>query len=102
MVFSDLVQKVLGLDQTKEYDIIEQNSVVEHTKDAVIEQECSTDEQKNNTPEIQELMAQIAAKNNSIAELKAMNLALLTKTPVESKEDLTIEDRIYQAVYGNK
>lgn len=102
MVFTDLVQKVLGLDQTKEYDIIEQNSVVEQPKDVVIEQECSADEQKNNTPEIQELMAQIAAKNNSIAELKAMNLALLTKTPVESKEDLTIEDRIYQAVYGNK
>lgn len=102
MRFSEIIAKLSGIDPAKEYnlqldEIKENDSTDQSTDTTTTPPKNDNDEGKgadnnSSTVELESLKATIAEQNKAIAELKAANFALLSRTPAANEP--SVEERI--------
>lgn len=100
MKFGEIVQKVLGADQTKDYnftmeEINQPSTPPETPPETKIDDKPAVD--NNSTIELAALQEQLKKQTEEIDALKALNRQLVLQTPAEP--EMTTEQRIMALCY---
>ena len=98
MKIQEILQKIIGLDPSKDYDItLDEIKGKENTTPPENNDDDKPGVDNNSTAELEILRKQIAELNSENSTLKELNKQLVLNTPAEPEK--TVEQRIMELCY---